>query len=671
MRYLLIILILNCLFSCQTEENSKITTVTMPDGRSVKVFHLQNKNGVSVDVMEYGATLINIYTPDNKGKLENIVAGYDSVETYFSDNSYFGSIVGRFANRIADGKFKINDTEYSLPRNEKNINHLHGGINGLNKKLFKGTLFINEDNQVVKFNYTSPDGEEGYPGNLDITVSYILNDSNELHIDYQATTDKATIVNLSNHSYFNLSGDCKAGILNHQLQVNADSFLTVDKNLIPKGKPVPVKNTPFDFKMLKTIGRDIALPDSQLIYSNGGYDHNFVLNKSEDTGELQLALRLYEPGSGRTLEVFTDQPGLQFYSGNFFNGGTVGKKGCSYEKYGALVFETQKFPDSPNHPDYPSTLLQPGETYQHHTVLKFEVIEDQSKLTYTNPIINQGLADPNIKYENGFYYLLATGKALDNRYIPIYRSKDLVSWEFVRGAVERGGKTDWNYRNFWAPEVYKIDNKFYLYYTASPEESPANSGNRIGLAVADSIQGPYLDKGVIVPHAAIDGHVYFEKEKPMCIFYTIEHGNKDGLKAGQIYVDKLISPTQVAGEPVQIISHHRWQEGPFILQKDDLYFLTYSCGNWTDSTYHVRYATAKSVMGPYTEQPDTILKTNKEVKGPGHHSFYIDKKGKDWIVYHGWDPAHTTRYPRIDRIFVKDNKISSDGPTYTPQSIDK
>jgi len=304
-------------------------------------------------------------------------------------------------------------------------------------------------------------------------------------------------------------------------------------------------------------------------------------------------------------------------------------------------------------------------------------IENQSKvkkstdLVYCNPIINYGLADPNIKFEDGFYYLLATGKAPDGRFIPIYRSKDLVKWEFVRGAVERGGKRDWNYKNFWAPEVYKIKGKFYLYYTASTEVSPSNSGNRVGLAVSDSIQGPYQNVGIVVPHASIDGHVFFDEDKSMYIFYTIEHGNKDSLKAGQIYADKLLTPMQVAGKPVQIISHHSWQEGPFILHRNNIYFLTYSCGAWTDSTYHIRYAISKSVMGPYTEQPDTILKTNKGVKGPGHHSFFIDKNGKDWIVYHGWDPSHTTRYSRIDRIYIKDKKITSDGPTYIPQSIDK
>jgi aldose 1-epimerase len=375
MRYIAILFILIFIHSCKTKENNNVRTVMMPDGRAVKVFHLINKQGISVDVMEYGATLLNILTPDKNGKFINILAGYDSVETYFRDKSYFGCVVGRYANRIAEGKFKLNNIEYQLKRNEKNTNHLHGGIEGLNKRLWQGVPIIADKSQAVKLSYMSPDGEEGYPGNLNISVTYTLNDSNDLHIDYQAVTDKATVVNLSNHSYYNLSGNCQTSILEHQLQINADSFLMVNSNLIPVGNGVSVLNTPFDFRKPKNIGKDINALDSQLVYCNGGYDHNFILNSKAKNDHLNFALRLCEPKSGRVLEFFTDQPGLQFYSGNFLNGSIAGKNGCVYKKYDALVFETQKFPDSPNHPEYPSTELNPGQTYSHHTILKFKVSE--------------------------------------------------------------------------------------------------------------------------------------------------------------------------------------------------------------------------------------------------------------------------------------------------------
>ena len=290
---------------------------------------------------------------------------------------------------------------------------------------------------------------------------------------------------------------------------------------------------------------------------------------------------------------------------------------------------------------------------------------------YTNPIINKYLADPYILFENGYYYLFATGRADDGRFIPIYKSKDLIKWEFVRGAVSRGSKTDWNYKNFLAPEVMKFRNKYYLYYTASPDTSPMNTGNRVGLAVSDNVEGPYSNSGIVVPHASIDGHLFIDDDNNMYIFYTIEHGNHDGLIAGRIYADRMLSPQKAEGNPGPIIIHHKWQEGPFILFRNNMYYLTYSCGSWTNATYHLRYATSKSVSGPYSEQPDTLLKTNEKVKGPGHHSFFKDKNSKDWIVYHGWDVAHTGRYPRIDRLFITPEGLSTDGPTFTPKPINK
>jgi beta-xylosidase len=289
--------------------------------------------------------------------------------------------------------------------------------------------------------------------------------------------------------------------------------------------------------------------------------------------------------------------------------------------------------------------------------------------TYLNPIIPKYLADPFIKYNKGYYYFFATGEAQDGRYISIYRSKDLSKWDFVRGAVANGGKQDWNYKHFWAPEVMKIKNKYYLYYTASPENSPANSGNRVGVAVADKIEGPYKNIGVVIPNASIDGHPVKDKDGNLYIFYTIEWQNSKGFQAGHIYVDKMLSPTQVADQPKQIISHHNWQEGAFILQRDRKYFLTYSCGAWSDSTYHVRYAISNNMTGPYQEQQDTIIKSNAFVKGPGHHSLFQDKKGNDWMVYHGWDTAFKARYPRIDPIRYNNGKITTRGPSFSPQLV--
>ena len=289
-------------------------------------------------------------------------------------------------------------------------------------------------------------------------------------------------------------------------------------------------------------------------------------------------------------------------------------------------------------------------------------------LSYKNPIIEKYLADPCILVENGIYYLFATGGAEDERYIPIHRSKDLKNWEFVRGAVARGDSTDWNYKHFWAPEVYKIKDKFYLYYTASPKYSPRNSGNHVGLAVADQIEGPYHDMGRVVKHASIDGHLFEDRDGSRYFFYTIEHLNEDGLKAGQIYMDKMVDLSTLEGKPKQILSHHSWQEGPCLQLHNNRYYLTYSCGNWKNETYHLRYAVADSPEGPYVEQADTLLASNALVKGPGHHAMFKDQNNLEWIVYHGWDTAFTARFPRIDRIYFENGKLFTNGPSYTEQS---
>ena len=292
-----------------------------------------------------------------------------------------------------------------------------------------------------------------------------------------------------------------------------------------------------------------------------------------------------------------------------------------------------------------------------------------STLTYTNPIIDRYMADPNMVFENGYYYLINSHESDDGRYLPIHKSKDLVNWEFIRGAVEKGDSISWNYENFWAPEVIKIDGFYYLYYTASPGTTPGNTGNHVGLAIADNIEGPYEDVGRVLPHSSIDGHPFIDDDGTMYMYYTIEYGNIDSLTAGQIYVDKMLSPTEVAGNPVQLISHHKWQEGPWILKRNRKYFLTYSVGGWDGPTYHVRYAIGENPMGPFEEQQNKILETNEVVKGPGHHSLF-QAYGKNWIVYHGWDTAYTARYPRLDLIEVEGNKIISDGPTFTEQTVE-
>jgi aldose 1-epimerase len=342
----------------------------MPDGKTVELFTLTNAHGVEVRATNYGGIIVSLKTPDRDGQLGDIVLGYDSLGGYLKESPYFGALIGRFANRIARGRFTLDGTTYRLAINN-GPNSLHGGHKGFDKVVWNAQPFQNDSGVGVVFTYTSPNGEEGYPGTLRSRVTYTLTDNDQLVVDYHATTDKATPVNLTQHTYWNLTGGARRDILDHQLTINADSMTPVDSTLIPTGKITPVANTPFDFRTPHAIGERINHNDQQLKYG-GGYDHNFVLNRRGVTGLVQAA-RVSEPTSGRTLEISTTELGLQFYSGNFLTGTITGKSGRIYQHRYAIVLETQHYPDSPNHPNFPSTILRPGQEYNSRTVFSFGV----------------------------------------------------------------------------------------------------------------------------------------------------------------------------------------------------------------------------------------------------------------------------------------------------------
>ncbi len=323
-------------------------------GADVFSYTLSNERGFQVSVITYGGAITSLLAPNRNGDFGDVVLGFAALEDYVSNPRYFGALIGRHANRIADGRFTLDGVEYQLPRNN-NGNHLHGGFNGFDKRVWTAQ----ERDDVLHLSYFSKDGEEGYPGNVEAVVDYRLS-GNELSIEYRAWTDRDTIVNLTNHSYFNLKGD--GTILNHELKLNADSFTPVNDDLIPTGEIAPVAGTPMDFRDGKAIGAQLGL-------TAAGYDHNFVLNDWD--GSLRSVARLHEPASGRVLEILTTQPGMQFYSGNFLDGSFVGKNGDPYVKYAGLCLEPQHFPDAPNHPNFPSTVLRPGEEYRQSTVLRF------------------------------------------------------------------------------------------------------------------------------------------------------------------------------------------------------------------------------------------------------------------------------------------------------------
>jgi aldose 1-epimerase len=333
----------------------------------VSVYTLKNANGMELRVLNYGGIILSLKVPDRAGRSGDVVLGYDSLADYERSSPYFGAIIGRYGNRIARGRFTLDGKSYTLATNN-GPNHLHGGVRGFDKVVWDVAPFERGDTVGLVFRYTSPDGEEGYPGTLQAMVTYTLTDRNELIFDYHATTDRATPVNLTQHSYFNLAGDGRGDILGHVVTLNADRFTPVDATLIPTGEIKSVDGTPFDFRMPTAIGARIAHDDAQLRFGRG-YDHNFVLNKGSDT----LAARVYEPSSGRVMEISTTEPGLQFYSGNFLDGTLHGKQGVVYRHRYGFAMETQHYPDSPNKPAFPSTILRPGEQYRSRTTYRFSV----------------------------------------------------------------------------------------------------------------------------------------------------------------------------------------------------------------------------------------------------------------------------------------------------------
>jgi aldose 1-epimerase len=343
---------------------------TLPDGQAVKLFKLTNDHAMEADITNYGCIVVRLLVPDRNGHLGDVVLGFDSLDQYLKESPYFGAVVGRYGNRIGKARFEIDGVQYKLAANNEE-NHLHGGLVGFDKKVWNAEPIRTAKGVGVRLSYLSKDGEEGYPGNLRVTVTYTLTNANALEIDYHATTDKATPVNLTNHSYWNLAGQGQGNILRHEMMLNADHFTPVDAGLIPTGEIRSVKGTPFDFTQPEAIGARINQDEEQLKYG-GGYDHNFVLNKPQP-GKLTRAAKVTEPTSGRTMEVWTTEPGVQFYTGNFLDGTLVGKQGKRYGHRAAFCLETQHFPDSPNQPNFPSTILRPGHTYHSTTLFKFGV----------------------------------------------------------------------------------------------------------------------------------------------------------------------------------------------------------------------------------------------------------------------------------------------------------
>jgi len=339
---------------------------TKEDAR-IDLYTLKNRNGMELKVINYGGRITSLKVPDKEGKLENVVLGFDNIEDYENENPFFGALIGRYGNRIANGKFSLNNEEYKLATNNGE-NHLHGGVDGFDKVVWTAETIEAPDKSKLKLTYLSEDGEEGYPGNLEVTVVYTLTKDNELEVLYEANTDKATVLNLTQHAYFNLSGDFSKDILDHKVVIDANTFLPVDNTLIPTGEIREVEGTPFDFTSSKKIGRDIS-EDNEQLKRGEGYDHCWILNGEK--GNMRFVASAYDQDSGRFMEIFSEEPAIQFYTGNFLDGTLPMVNGGVYEHRTGLCLETQHYPNSPNQPEFPSTVLNPGDTYKTKTTFKF------------------------------------------------------------------------------------------------------------------------------------------------------------------------------------------------------------------------------------------------------------------------------------------------------------
>lgn len=374
-------LIMSCDFTDNSSENRDNSTVMIREepfnstkGPSARLFTMTNDNGMSVSVTNYGGIITSILFNDAAGEKKDLVLGFDNLESYQGEHPYFGAFVGRYANRIARGRFFIDSDSYDLAVNN-GVNALHGGIRGFDKRIWDAMILDSVHVKGIEISGISPHMDEGYPGNLKFKVRYLLNDDNELHIEYEATTDQATVLNLTNHSYFNLNGAGEGDVLDHKVMINADRYTPVDEKLIPTGELRPVDSTPFDFREWRRIGESIKDFNNEQIKYGGGYDHNFVLTGS-NTEKLPLSASAIGNKSKILLEVFSSEPGIQFYTGNFLDGNIVGKNDKKYFKHAAFCFETQHFPDSPNQPSFPSTRLNPGDTYRSKTIYKFSLYDN-------------------------------------------------------------------------------------------------------------------------------------------------------------------------------------------------------------------------------------------------------------------------------------------------------
>ena len=623
------------------------------EGKQTHLYTLRNSKGMEVCFTNFGARIVSIMVPDRNGKMQDVVLSYDNIAQY-ADREHFGSdfgaAIGRYANRINQGRITIDGKTIQLPQN--NYGHcLHGGFTGWQYKVYDGRQLNDSTLQMSIF---SPDGDNGFPGNVNATVTYTLTSDNSIDIRYEATSSKKTFINMTNHSYFNLNGDPSHDGENQMLYINANRYTPADTTYMTTGEELSVAGTPMDFRRLTPLSRDINNKLFDMTRNAGGFDHNWCLNtwrKGKGNDKL-IAAALYSPATGIRMDVYTDEPGIQVYTGNFLDASFTAKHGYRYPRHSAVCLETQHYPDSPNKPQWPSTLLEPGKKYTSHCRYHFSIGKEE-QIAY---------ADPTIVRAGSKYYLTGTANNTPQGF-DVLESKDLKNWTSA-GHLLTEGKQVYGDKGFWAPQLYNNGKTWQLAYTANEQ---------VAVAEASSLIGPYTQKSVKPVDASaknIDPFVFTDDDGKSYLYHVrFDNGNYIWVAAydkntGSIdhnTLKRCLDNTE-AWENTGDYPSAPIMEGPTVIKRNGKYYMFYSANHFMSRDYAVGYAVADSPMGPWKKPANNriIHRSTVGENGSGHGDVFYDKKGNAFYVYHVHNSNNAVS-PRLTRIVPLHFAPTNDG----------
>lgn len=623
------------------------------EDKHTHLYTLRNSKGMEVCFTNFGARIVSIMVPDRNGKMQDVVLGYDNIAQY-ADREHFGSdfgaAIGRYANRINQGRITIDGKTIQLPQN--NYGHcLHGGPTGWQYKVYDGHQLNDSTLQMSLF---SPDGDNGFPGNVNATVTYTLTSDNSIDIRYEATSSKKTFINMTNHSYFNLNGDPSHDCENLMLYINADRYTPADTTYMTTGEELGVAGTPMDFRCLTPLIRNINNKHFDMTRNAGGFDHNWCLNtwrKGKGNDKL-IAAALYSPTTGIRMDVYTDEPGIQVYTGNFLDASFTAKHGYRYPRHSAVCLETQHYPDSPNKPQWPSTLLEPGKKYTSHCRYHFSIGKEE-QIAY---------ADPTIVRAGDKYYLTGTSNNTPQGFT-VLESKDLKNWT-PAGRLLTEGKQVYGDKGFWAPQLYTNGKTWQLAYTANEQ---------VAVAEASSLIGPYTQKSVKPVDASaknIDPFVFTDDDGKSYLYHVrFDNGNYIWVAAYDKSTGSIDSNTlkrcldnTEAWENTSDYPSVPVMEGPTVIKHKGKYYLLYSANHFMSRDYAVGYAVADSPLGPWKKPVNNriIHRSTVGENGSGHGDVFYDKNDNAFYVYHVHNSSNAVS-PRLTRIIPLHFTPTNDG----------